>query len=58
MENNTEMTEKECVKLAVSILQCFEQAYLYNEYKQNTPFTDEQYHKIIDVLQNVSNKME
>lgn len=53
-----EMNEKEAIKLAISILQCFQTAYLYEEYKQETPFTDSNYDKIISTLEKIVEKME
>lgn len=52
------MTDKEALKLAVSILQCFQLASLYEEYKENTPFTDNDYDKIIETLQKIENKLD
>lgn len=52
-----EMTEKQAIELGISILKCFQMAYLYEEYKQETPFTDIDYEKIISTLEKVVEKM-
>lgn len=52
------MTDKESLKLAISILQCFQMAYLYKEYKEETPFSDEDYDKMIEILQKIESKID
>lgn len=51
------ITEKQAIELGINILECFQTAYLYEEYKQKTPFTDSDYEKIISTLKKIIAQM-